>query len=105
MQIDFLLKKLLIYKGNQPWTFIVRTDAEAPARWPPDAESWLSGKDPDTRKDWRQEEKGETEDEMVRWHHRLNGHAFEQTSGDSGDKEAYHAAVHGVTKSRTQLSY
>ena len=66
-------------KGNQPWIFIGRTDAEAetPILWPPDAKNWLIGKDPDAGKDWRQEEKGMTEDEMVGWHHRLNGHEFE----------------------------
>ena len=71
-------------KGNQPWIFIGRTDGEAeiPILWPPDVKNWLSGKDPDAGKDWRQEEKGTTEDEMVGWHHRLNGHQFEQTPGD-----------------------
>ena len=69
-------------KGNQPWTFIGRTDAEAevPIFWPLDGKSWLIRKDPDAGKDWRQE-KGTTEDEMVGWHHRLNGHEFEQTLG------------------------
>ena len=64
-------------KGDQPWVFIGRTDAEAetPTLRPPDAKSWLIGKDPDAGKDWGQEEKG-TEDEMVGWHHRLNGHGF-----------------------------
>ena len=62
-------------KGNQSWTFTGRTDAEAEA--PPDVKSWLTGKDPDAGKDWRQEEKGTTEDEMAGWHHRLNGHEFE----------------------------
>ena len=68
-------------KGNQPWTFIGRTDAEAkaPIIWPPDVKSWVIEKDSDAGKDWRQEEKGETEEEMVGWHHRLNGHEFEQT--------------------------
>ena len=72
-------------KGNQPWIFLGRTDAEAeaPVLWPPDAKSWLTGKDPDAGKDWGQEEKGVTEDEMAGWHHRLNGHEFEQTLGDS----------------------
>ena len=67
-------------EGNQSWIFIGRTDAKAetPILWPPDAKNWLIGKDPDAGKDWRQEEKGTTEDEMVGWHHRLNGHAFEQ---------------------------
>ena len=69
-------------KGNQPW-FIGRTDteAEAPILWPPDVKSWLIRKDPDAGKDWGQEEKGLTEDEMVGWHHQLNGHEFEQAPG------------------------
>ena len=66
-------------QGNQSWTFIGRTDAEAetPILLLSDAKNWLIWKDPDARKDWRQKEKGTTEDEMVRWHHRLNGHEFE----------------------------
>ena len=64
-------------KGNQPWIFIERTYAETLILWPPDAKSQLTGKDPDAGKDWRQE-KGTTEDEMVGWHHQLNGHEFEQ---------------------------
>ena len=66
-------------KGNQSWIFIGRTDAEGetPILWPPDAKNWLIGKDPDAGKDWRWEEKGITEDEMVGWHHRLSGHEFE----------------------------
>ena len=71
-------------KGNQPWKFTGRTDAETPILQPPNAKSWLIGKDPDAGKDWGQEEKGATEDEMVGWHHQLNGHEFEQTPGDSG---------------------
>ena len=65
-------------KGDQSWVFIGRTDVEAetPTLWPPDAKSWLIGKDPDAGKDWGQEEKGTTEDEMVGWHHRLNRHGF-----------------------------
>ena len=71
-------------KGNQPWIFIGRTDAEtkAPVLWPPDAKNWLIRKDSDAGKDWRQEEKGMTEEEMVGWHHQLNGHEFEQALGD-----------------------
>ena len=65
-------------KGNQSWIFIGRTD-EASVLWPPDAKNWLIGKDPHAGKDWRQEEKGMTEDEMVGWHHQLNGHEFEWT--------------------------
>ena len=69
--------------GNQSWIFIGRTDTEAetPILWPPDLKNWLIGKDPDAGKDWRQEEKGMAEDEMVGWHHRLDGHEFEQASG------------------------
>ena len=65
-------------KGDQSWVFIGRTDVEAetPILWPPGAKSWLIWKDPDTGKDWRQEEKGTTEDEMARWHHQLDGHGF-----------------------------
>ena len=65
-------------KGDQSWVFIGRTDVEAktPILWPPDAKSWLIWKDPDAGKDWGQEEKGTTEDEMVGWHHWLNGHEF-----------------------------
>ena len=70
-------------KGNQSWIFIERTDAEteAPILCPLDAKNWLTGKDPDAGKDWRQEEKGMTEDEMAGWHHQLDGHVFEQTLG------------------------
>ena len=70
-------------KGNQPWIFIGMTDAEAetPILWPLDAKSQLIGKDPGAGKDWRQEEKGMTEDEMVGWHHQLDGHEFEQAPG------------------------
>ena len=68
-------------KGNQSWMFIGRTEAETPILLPPDANNWLIGKDPDAGKDWRQEEKGMTEDEMVGWHHWLNGHEFEQALG------------------------
>ena len=66
-------------KGNQPWIFHGRTDAvaEAPVLWPPDSKNWLTGKDSDAGKDWGQEEKETTEDEMVWWHHRLNGHELE----------------------------
>ena len=66
-------------KGNQSCIFIGRTDAEAETQilWPPDAQNWLIGKDPDAGKNWRQEEKGMTQDEMVGWHHRLDGHEFE----------------------------
>ena len=81
-------------KGNQPWIFIGRTDAEAevPIFWLPDVKNWLIGEDPNAGKDWRQEEKGTTEDEMVGWHHQLSRHEFEQTLGDGeeqGSRECY----------------
>ena len=69
-------------RGNQPWIFIGRTDAEAPILWPPDGNKQLTGKDPDAGKDWRQEERA-TEDEVVGWHHWFNGHEFKQTPEDS----------------------
>ena len=73
-------------KGNQSWIFIGRTDVEAVILilWPPDAKNWLIRKDPEDGKDWRQEQKGMTEDKMFGWHHRLDGHGFEQalTDGD-----------------------
>ena len=71
--------KLVNPRGSQLWIFIGRTDAEAemPMLWPPDAKSWLIRKDPDAGKDWGQEEKGTTKDEMVEWYHRLNEHEFE----------------------------
>ena len=66
-------------KGNQSWIFIVRTDVEAETLtlWPPDVKNWLIWKDPDAGKEWRQEEKGATEDELAGWHYQLNGHEFE----------------------------
>ena len=70
-------------KRNQAWIFVGRTDAEAetPILWPPDVKNWFIGKDPGAGKDWKQEEKGTTEDEMVGWHHWLGGHEFEQALG------------------------
>ena len=91
-------------KGNQSWIFIWRTDAEAetPILWPPDAKNWLIGEDLDAGKDLRQEEKGTTEDEMVGWHHRLDGPEFEQALG-VGDGQGSMVCM-GVAKSRTRLS-
>ena len=68
-------------KGDQSWIFIGRTDTEAPILWPPEVKNWFLGKNPDAGKDQRQEEKGITEDEMVEWHHQLNGQEFEQALG------------------------
>ena len=67
-----------VHPKDQSWVIIVRTDAEAetPIPWPPHVKSWLTGKDPDAGRDWGQEEKGMTEDEIVGWHHRLEGHEF-----------------------------
>ena len=79
-------------------------EAETPIFWPPHEKSWLIGKDADAGRDWGQEEKGMTEDEMVGWHHRLDGHEFEWTLGVGDGQGAWHAAIHGVNKSRTQLS-
>ena len=77
-------------KGNQSWVFIVMTDAEAevPIFWPPDVKNWLIGKDPDAGKDWRQEEKGTIEDEMIGWHRGLSGCEFEQTLGDGEGQDS-----------------
>ena len=90
---------------NHSWIFIGRTDAEAeiPILWPSDAKNWLIRKDPDSGKDWRQEQ-WMTENEIVGWHHRFNGHEFEQAPGVVVDREAWNAAVLGVTKSWTRLS-
>ena len=91
-------------KGNQPWILIGRPDAEAEASilWPPDVKNWLTGKKkknhPDAGKDWGQE-KGTTE---FGWHHRLKGHEFEQTLGDSEGQGSLAPAIHKVAKSRTQ---
>ena len=81
--LESLLIKPVSPKGNQPWIFIGRTDAETetPIFWPPDLKRWLIRKDPDAGQDWRQEEKRTTEDEMVGWHHWLDGHEFEQALG------------------------
>ena len=93
-------------KGNQSWIFIGSIDAEAetPILWPPDVKSWLLGKDPDAGKDWGQEEKGTTEDEMVGWQHWLNGHGFGELWELVVDRRAWRAVVHGVAKSQIQLN-
>ena len=93
-------------KENQSWVFIGRTDVEAetPILWPPHAKSWLIGKDPDAGKDWGQEQKGTTEDEMAGWYHRCMDMGLGGFWELVMDRKAWHAAVHGVTKSRTRLS-
>ena len=85
LKVPWTAKRSTNPRGNQHWIFTGSTDveAEAPVLWPPDVKTWLIGKDPDAGKDWGQEDKGTTEDEMVGWHHCLSGHEFGQTQGDS----------------------
>ena len=92
-------------KGNQSWIFIGKTEAEdeSPILWPPDMKNRLIGKDPEVEKDWRQEETEMTQDKMVGWYHWFNGHEFEQVRELVMDREAWHAAVHGVAKSWIRL--
>ena len=95
-------------KGNLSSIFFGRTDAKAETLilWPPDAKNWLLGKDPDAGKDWRQEEKGMTEFEMAGWHHWLDAMYMSLSEFQKLviGREAWHAAVHGITKSWTWLS-
>ena len=97
--------KLVNPKGNEPWIFIGRTDAEAeaPILWQPNAKSQVIGKDPDAVKSWGQEEKQATEYEMIGWRYWLNGQEYEWTVAVVKDKDAWRAAVHRVTKRWTQL--
>ena len=90
-------------KGNQLWIFIERPNAEALILWPLDAKGQLIGKDPDTGKDWRQEEKGMAEDEMVGWHQWLNGHDFEQALGD-GEGQGRLASCHSSCHEESDLT-
>ena len=94
-------------KGNKPWIFIGKTDAEAPILWPPDAKSQLTGKDPDAGKDWRQEKKGTREDEMFAWHRWLSGPEFEQPLGDgeTGKPGALQPCSHQELNMTEQLTH
>jgi len=105
--LDFKEIKPVNPKGNQSWIFIGMTDAEAetPILWPPDGKNRFTGKDPDAGQDWRQEEKGTTEDEIIGWHHQVNGHELSKLQELVMDREARRAAVHGVAKNQTQLNW
>ena len=94
--LDYKKIKPVNAKGNQPWIFIERAnaEAEAPILWPPDVKYWLTGKDPDAGKDWRQEEKGMIEDEMVGWHHWLTDMSLSKLQDLVIDRETWHATVH-----------
>ena len=107
--------RIILLKDNQLWNKqpkIIKTENSLKGLmlklklqlWPPDAKSWIIGKDPDAGKDWRQEEEGTIEDEMVGWHHQLNGHELSKLWEILKDREAWHAAVYGITKSWTWLS-
>ena len=102
--------KSVIPKENQPWIFFGKADAkaEAPILRPPDVKSWLIGKDPDAGKDWRQEEKWTTEDEMVGWHHWVNGHELELTLGDGegqGSQECCRPWTYKESDTAERLNY
>ena len=93
-------------EGDQPWDFFGRNDAKAetPVLWPPHTKSWLIGKDPVAGRDWGQDEKGMTEDEMAGWHHWLEAVSLSELRELVMDREAWHAVIHGVAKSQTRLS-
>ena len=93
-------------KGDQSWVFIGGTDVEAetPILWPPDVKNWLITKDPDAGRDWGQEEKGMTEDEIVKWYHQFNGHEFEQALADGKGQGSLACCSPGVTKCWTWLN-
>ena len=105
--LEKTLESLLNFKGirpvnptgNQPCIFIGKTDAKAPILWPPDGKGQFIGKDPDAGKDGRQKDKGAAEDEMVGWHHQLNGHGLSKLWDRDEDRGVGRTAVHGVTES------
>ena len=103
--LDFEEIQWVHAKGDLSWVFIGSTDVEAetPVLWPPDAKNWVAGKYPDAGKNWGQKEKGTTEDEVVGWHHWLNGHGLDGLWELVMDREAWWAEVHGVAKSCTGL--
>ena len=94
-------------EGDQPWDFFGRNDAraETPVLWPPHAKSWLIGKDSDAGRDWGQEEKGTTEDEMAGWHHGLKDMSLNELREMVMNREAWRAVIHRFTESRTRLSH
>ena len=98
--------KPVSFKGNQPSIFIRMTHAEAevPIFWPPDEKNWLIRKEPDAGKDWDQEEKAATQDEIVEWHHQFDGHKFEETLGDSKGQQSLACCSPWATKIWTWLS-
>ena len=101
-----ILMNYNLFYSSVSYTFgiISKNPLRNPRSWKTDAKNWLIRKDPDAGKDWRQEEKGMTEGEMVGWHHQLDGHEFEQLWEMVEDMEAWHTAVQGVAKSQTRLS-